>query len=117
MAGRAVSAPDPWKGLRGVMAAALLLQGIVVLLALPVLAKSAGAGWGQTGLVLVLAVALFVAAGLQGKPWAVTLNLVLTALMIAGFAIHPAIGALGIVFALVWAYILFLRAALRKRLG
>ena len=36
-------APDPWKSFRGIMAGTLILEAIVVLLALPVVARG-GAG-------------------------------------------------------------------------
>ena len=35
--------PDPWKSFRGVMAATLILEAVVVLLAIPVVGRSAGA--------------------------------------------------------------------------
>jgi hypothetical protein len=35
-------APDPWRGFRGVMAATLILEAIVVLLAIPVVGAVGG---------------------------------------------------------------------------
>ena len=115
-AGGAPARRDPWRGLRGVMAATLLLQAIVMLLALPVLATGEGLGWWRGGYVVVLAILLLLASGMQRRPGALALNLGLTAGMIAGFFVHPAIGVLGLLFAAVWAYILYLRADLRRRL-
>jgi hypothetical protein len=108
---------DPWKGLRGVMSATLLLEAIVVALALPVVVKlggglSAASGW----VVGILALAMLVAAFLQRRPWGLGLALVLQAAMIASGFVVPALGALGVVFALVWAYILWLRRDLARRL-
>lgn len=108
---------DPWKGLRGVMAATLLLEAIVVALALPVVAKLGGgistaAGW----IVGSLALAMLAAAFMQRRRWGVGLALVLQAAMIATVFVVPALGLLGGVFALVWAYILRLRRDLARRL-
>ena len=110
--------PDPWKGLRGVLAGTLMLEAIVVALALPVVAKLGGgistlAGWVVGG----LAVAMLVAAFQQRRPWGLGLALVLQAAMIACGFLVPALGALGVVFALVWAYILWLRRDLARRLA
>jgi hypothetical protein len=108
---------DPWRALRGVMAATLLLEAIVVALALPVVAKLGGgvstaAGW----IVGILALAMLAAALLQRRPWGLWLALVLQAAMVATVFVVPTLGALGIVFALVWAYILWLRRDLARRI-
>lgn len=108
---------DPWKGLRGVMAATLLLEAIVVALALPVVAKLGGgastaAGW----IVGILALAMLAAAFLQRRRWGLGLALALQVAMIATVFVVPVLGALGVVFALVWAYILWLRRDLARRL-
>jgi ABC-type Co2+ transport system permease subunit len=108
---------DPWKGLRGVMAMTLLLEAIVVALALPVVAKlggglSTGAGW----FVGSLALAMVAAAFLQRRRWGLGLALALQVVMIATVFVVPVLGALGVVFALVWAYILWLRRDLARRL-
>ena len=113
-----MSAPDPLKSFRGVMAATLLLEAIVVALALPVVAKLGGglstaAGWT----VGILALAMLVAAFLQRQPWGLALALTLQAIMIASGLLVPALGALGVVFALVWAYILWLRRDVARRLS
>jgi hypothetical protein len=113
-----VTAPDPWKGLRGVMAGTLMLEAIVVALALPVVAKLGGglsttAGW----IVGALALAMLVAAFLQRRPWGLTLALTLQAAMIACVFVVPTLGALGVVFAVVWAYILWLRRDVARRLS
>jgi len=110
-------ARDPWRGLRGVMSATLLLEAIVVALALPVVAKLGGglsttAGW----LVGALALAMLVAAFLQRRPWGLALALVLQAAMIASGLLVPMLGVLGLVFAAVWAYILWLRRDVARRL-
>jgi Protein of unknown function (DUF4233) len=105
-----VTAPDPMKGLRGVYAATLTLEAIVVALALLVLPKF-GAGATPFGVTVIaaLAVAMVVAAGLQRRQWGLWLALGLQVAMIACGLLVPALGVMGVVFALVWAGILLLR--------
>jgi hypothetical protein len=108
--------PDPTKGLRGVFAALLVLESIVVGLALLVLPKF-GAGATPIGVTLIagLAVAMIVASGLQRRPWGLRLALVLQAATIACGLLVPALGVMGLVFAAVWGGILLMRRdVLRK---
>jgi biotin transporter BioY len=109
-------APDPWKSFRGVMAGTLILEAIVVLLALPVVARADG---GLTvfsgGYLIGFAVVLVLLAGVQGRPWAIWVNLALQFVLIAGFVVHGAIGFIGAVFLAVWAFIAYLRAEVLRR--
>jgi Protein of unknown function (DUF4233) len=113
-----MTAPDPMKGLRGVYAATLTLEAIVVALALLVLSKF-GAGATPFGVTVItgLAVAMVVAAGLQRRPWGLWLALGLQAVMIACGLLVPALGAMGVVFALVWGGILLLRRDLAGKMA
>ena len=62
--------PDPWRSFRGVMAGILILEAIVVLLALPVVARAGGGLTPLSGGYLVgLAVVLVLLAGVQGRPF------------------------------------------------
>lgn len=108
---------DPWKGLRGVMAGTLIMEAIVVALALPVIAKLGG-GVSGTGfvVVIVLAVAMVVASGLLRTGWGLPLALVLQVVMIATGLFQFTLGVLGVMFALIWGYILWLRHDLIKHL-
>lgn len=110
-------APDPWKSFRGVMAATLILEAIVVLLALPVVGAVGG---GLTGASLVyligMAAALVLLTGIQGRPWAIWANLALQPVLIAGFVIYPGVGVVGVVFAVVWVLIAYFRAEVLRRL-
>ncbi|BDT85777.1 DUF4233 domain-containing protein [Nocardia cyriacigeorgica] len=109
--------PDPWKGLRGVMAGTLVLEAIVVLLALPVVADvGGGVSWLSGTYLVTLAVVMILGAGLQRRPWAVPFNLGLQVLVIAGAFIHVSIGVIGILFAIVWAFILILRNDVKRRM-
>jgi len=112
------AAPDPMKGLRGVYAATLVLESIVVALALLVLPKfGAGATGPAVAVIAGLAVAMLVAAGLQRRPWGLGLALALQVVMIACGFLVLALGALGVVFALVWVGILLMRRDLLGRMA
>ena len=109
--------PDPMKGVRGVFAATLVLEAIVVALALLVLPKF-GEGATPLGVTVIslLAVAMIVAAGLQRRPWALGLALVLQVAMIACGLLVVALGVMGVVFALVWAGLLLLRRDVAQKM-
>ncbi|MBB3039069.1 hypothetical protein FHU29_003538 [Hoyosella altamirensis] len=110
-------AKDPWKGLRGVMAGTLILQAIVVMLALPVVWRVGdGITWFSGSYVIGLAVLMILGAGLQGRPWALKFDIALQVLMVGTFVISVALGILGLIFAAVWGYILYLRNDLQSRI-
>jgi hypothetical protein len=110
------AAPDPWRSFRGVMAGTLILEAIVVLLAIPVVVVSDKGLTLLTGTYLIgFAVVLALLAGLQGRSWAIWLNLGVQAVLIAGWAIHGAVGFIGLVFAGVWLLILYLRNEVLRR--
>ena len=95
---------DPWKSFRGVMAATLILEAIVVLLAIPVVgAVGGGLNAVSLGYLIGLAVLLILLAGLQGRPWAIWVNLGVQAILLAGFAVYPGVGFIGLLFTGVWA--------------
>jgi hypothetical protein len=109
-------APDPWKSFRGVMAGTLILEAIVVLLALPVVGAVGG---GLTpvalGYLIGLAVVLVLLTGLQGRSWAIWLDLAMQLVLIAGFLVYPGVGLIGLLFAGVWALIAYFRAEVLRR--
>ena len=107
---------DPWKSFRGVMAATLFLEAIVMLLAIPVVG-AVGGGLTPVSLsyLIGLAVLLILLAGLQGRPWAIWMNLGVQVLPLAGFAVYSGVGFIGVLFAAVWAVIAYLRYEVRLR--
>lgn len=110
-------ATDPWKGFRGVCAGMLILEAIVVFLGIPAVAKlGTGIGTGSVVYLTVLGLLMILGCGVQSRPWAMWLNLGLQVVMIAGWFIHPAIGALGLLFAAVWVYLLYLRKDIQARI-
>jgi hypothetical protein len=108
--------PDPWKSFRGVMAGTLILEAIVVLLALPVVARvGGGLTAASVGYLVGLAVVLVLLAGVQGRPWAIWVNVAMQFVVIAGVVVHGAIGFIGGLFLAVWLLIAYLRAEVRRR--
>ena len=107
---------DPWKSFRGVMAATLFLEAIVMLLAIPVVG-AVGGGLTPVSLSYLIGLAtLFVLlAGLQGRPWAIWMNLGVQVLPLGGFAVYSGVGFIGVLFAAVWAVIAYLRYEVRLR--
>ena len=107
---------DPWKSFRGVTAGTLILEAIVVLLALPVVSALGG---GLTpvalGYLLGLAAVLIALAGLQGRSWAIWVDLAVQLILIAGFVVYPGVGFIGLLFVAVWALILYVRSEVLRR--
>jgi hypothetical protein len=83
----------------------LVMEGIVLLLAIQPIRLLGGSlsGWG-IGIVIALAMAAFLLCGMMRRPWAWHAGTALQAiLLLAGF-LHWSLGALGLIFAAVWAY-------------
>ncbi|MDQ3403530.1 MAG: DUF4233 domain-containing protein [Actinomycetota bacterium] len=113
-----MSAPDPMKGFRGVMAAMLILEAIVVMLALLVVTKSGGGGAGWQGwLVGGLALAMILTCGVLGRPWGMWIAVGLQVVMILGYFALPTLGVVGVLFGLAWAWMLWLRHDVLKRMA
>lgn len=112
------SPPDPMRGFRGVMAVALVLEFIVVLLALPVLAKlGEGLATWQGVLVGVLALAMLLLCGMLGRPWALSAAIVLQVVMVACWLAVPALGILGLVFLAIWLILSWMRRDVLRRMA
>lgn len=111
-------AVDPWKGFRGVMAATLILESIVVLLTLLVVTKIGDNGGPLgVGVVLALAAAMIVTTRLVRRPWALWLALALQLAMIACGVLVFALGVLGVIFGLVWFALLMMRRDVAARMA
>ncbi|WP_030105379.1 DUF4233 domain-containing protein [Actinoalloteichus caeruleus] len=110
-------AKDPFKSFRGVLAGTLVLEAIVVGLAVLVV-DNLGSGVGSVGGWLVggLAVAMVLAAGVQGRSWGLPVAIALQVAMICCAFITPALGALGLVFGLVWVGLLWMRWDVQLRM-
>ncbi|MEU5690443.1 DUF4233 domain-containing protein [Actinosynnema sp. NPDC020468] len=109
---------DPMKSFRGIMAGTLILEAIVVALALPVVAKlGGGVGTGTGFLVLGLLVALIAACAFLRRSWIVPVIAVIHVVMIASWFLLTALGGIGVVFTLVWVYLLWLRRDVSRRMA
>ena len=107
---------DPWKSFRGVMAATLILEAIVVLLAIPVVgAVGGGLTPASLGYLIGLAALLILLAGVQRRPWAIWVNLGVQVVLLAGFVVYPRVGFVGALFTGLWALIAYFRAEVRRR--
>jgi uncharacterized protein DUF4233 len=107
---------DPWRSFGAVMAATLILEAIVVLLAIPVVgAVGGGLTRASLGYLIGLAALLILLVGLQRRPWAIWVNLGVQVLVLAGFAVYPGVGFIGVLFAGLWALIAYFRAEVLRR--
>jgi hypothetical protein len=102
---------NPERSVRAAGAVALASEGLVMLLAIVPLKVI---GVHLTGLaltmVVVLAVVCFGLAGLLRHAWAWYAGAVPPVmLVVGGFAFHPSLAALGVLFGLLWAYVLWVR--------
>ncbi|HET8588317.1 MAG TPA: DUF4233 domain-containing protein [Nakamurella sp.] len=109
---------DPERGLRGAMSALLVLEAIVILLGIPVAANTGnGAGPVGVGLICALAAAHLACCAVISRPFAVPVIIALQVLLIACWLISGPLGVMGIVFALVWGAVLYMRREYRRRAG
>jgi hypothetical protein len=100
------------------MAGTLVLEAIVVALALPVVANLGGGVASGTGyLVLGLIVAFIGTCGLLKHSWTAFLIVALHVVMVASWFLMTALGVIGVVFSLVWAYLFWLRRDVAKRMA
>ena len=111
MSDRPVAA-DPSRGLHGIFAGILVMEAIVVGLALLVVDRLGGGLGGVAGCYTAgLAMSMIIAAGVQRRSWGWGLALALQVAMVVGWFAHPALGVLGLLFTLVWGYLLYVRGA------
>lgn len=110
--------PDPMKSFRGIVAATLILEAIVVALSLLVVAKlGSGVDSGQGYLVLGVVAVLLVTCGLLKRPWYVWLiAAVHVVLLVATFTL-VALGIIGALFGLTWVAIFLMRRDVAKKMA
>jgi hypothetical protein len=98
------------------MAGTLILEAIVVLLALPVVG-AVGGGLNTYSITYLVGFAVFLVllSGMQGRPWAIWVNVGVQLLLVAGWVVYPGVGFIGLVFAVVWGLIVYLRAEVLRR--
>ncbi len=101
---------NPERAVRGLGAGVLGLEALVLVLAIqPIRVVGGGLSGAAVAVVVALAVAAVLLAGLMRRGWAWHAGTALQgALMLAGL-LHWSLLALGVIFALVWAYSLHVR--------
>jgi hypothetical protein len=89
-------------------------MGLVLLMAIVPLIRL-NAPDGAVVVVVALAAVAFVLCGLLRRGWAWWAALLVPATLLATTGWHPALGVLGGLFGLMWAYILYVRRAVLGR--
>jgi hypothetical protein len=109
--GRPSGLRDPVKAMRGLASGALFLEAIVLLLAIqPVRVLDPGASPATLWVLGGGAVFTIVLTGLLRHAWAWWLGSAFQiGLLACGFLLHWAVGAVGVIFGLVWLYVLHVR--------
>ncbi|SNS65174.1 Protein of unknown function [Geodermatophilus saharensis] len=111
-----MTAPDPVRAaraLRGAAAAVLLLEGIAVLFVPRAIAQTAaGLGGVRLTVLLVLALVLVLAGGIQRRPRGLEVGTALQVPLLLTGLIDAAMWFVGGVFVLIWLYLLQIRKEL-----
>jgi hypothetical protein len=104
------------RAVSGTLAAGLILEGITVLFVPMAIARIGrdGISTTQLTLLLLLAVALFTTAGLQRRRLGLVAASVLQFAVIATGVLVPAMYFLGLLFAGVWVYLLWVRQEITR---
>jgi Protein of unknown function (DUF4233) len=111
-------AVDPMKGFRGVMAGTLVLEAIVVALSMLVVAKLYGGLGTVAGVIVgVVVVVLLSTCALLRYPWTVVLIGLAQLALIACVFSSPAVAVIGVLFALVWGWLLWARRDVTRRMA
>jgi hypothetical protein len=104
---------NPVRAVRGLGAGSLVLEALVLLLAIQPIRMLGGELTGPAiGAIVALAVGAVLLAGLLRRRWAWHGGTALQVLLLAAGLLHPALGALGVIFGLVWAYVLHVRRSI-----
>ena len=107
---------DPRKAFRGPASACLSLEVIILPFSLFVQDKveggltAAGVAW-----VVVLTIGMIAGIAVFSRPWGLPFTLGLQVATIAGWIVSPSLGALGVIFGLVWALMLWMRHEVIRR--
>ena len=113
---RTSGAAEAKRAFRGPASACLSLEAVIVPLALLIMDKvEGGLTPGKIAWVVVLTVGMVVAIATFSRPWGLVLALGLQVLMLLGWIVSPSLGALGVVFCLAWAGMLWMRHEVLRR--
>jgi hypothetical protein len=96
---------DPAAAIRGLGAGTLVMEGILLLLAIQPIRLLGGrlGGWG-IGVMVGLSVVAFLLSGMMRRRWAWHAGTALQVALVLAGLLHWSLGALGLIFAAVWAY-------------
>ncbi|MFK3984047.1 DUF4233 domain-containing protein [Micromonospora sp. NPDC050397] len=112
-AGRPSGLRDPVRAVRGLGAGTLVIEMLVLLLAIqPIRLIGGDLSGGAIGVIVALAVLALLLCGLLSRPWAWHAATALQGLLLLASFLHWSLGVLGVIFALVWAYVLHVRRAI-----
>lgn len=95
---------DPRRAVRGLAALALSFEALALLLAVVPMRMLLDDATAATWAIVVLIAACVVLAGMAKRSWVWPAGAVVQVALIACWALHWALGAAGVVFALTWAY-------------
>lgn len=110
---------DPLAGLTGVLSGTLVMEAITIFLILTVILKvDGGEHWTTFNWVYITVIGLahVVAAFFQKKPAALWVDLALQIPLIFGFFIHWSVTAVGIIFGIVWYFVIRMRSEIVQRM-
>ncbi|MEV0392618.1 DUF4233 domain-containing protein [Polymorphospora rubra] len=108
--GRPSGLRDPVRAVRGLGAGTLVIETVVLLLAIqPIRVLGGDLSGTAIAAVVGLAVAAVLLAGMMGRSWAWHGATVLQGLLLLAGFLHWSLGVLGLVFGLVWLYVLHVR--------
>ncbi|WNM37111.1 DUF4233 domain-containing protein [Micromonospora halotolerans] len=106
---------DPDKAVRGLGAGTLALEALVLLLAIqPIRVVGGDLSGTAVAAIVALAVACVVVAARMKAAWAWNAGTVLQGLLLLSGLLHWSLFALGVIFALVWAYALHVRRVILR---
>ncbi|WBC06734.1 DUF4233 domain-containing protein [Micromonospora sp. WMMA1947] len=101
---------NPDKAVRGLGAGTMALEALVLLLAIqPIRVVGGDLSGAAIGAIVALAVACVVLAGMMRRPWAWHAGTAIQGLLLLSGLLHWSLFALGVMFALVWAFALHVR--------
>lgn len=107
---------DPGRAARGLGAATLALEALVLLLAIqPIRILGGRLGGAALGAVLALAAVAVLLAAMMRRAWAWYAGTVLQVLLLLAGFLHWSLGALGVVFLAAWLYVLHVRRVLSRQ--
>ncbi|WP_329103435.1 DUF4233 domain-containing protein [Micromonospora sp. NBC_01699] len=101
---------NPVRAVRGLGAGTLVIEMLVLLLAIqPIRLVGGDLNGTAIGVIVALAVFAVVLSGLLARSWAWHAATALQGLLLLSSFLHWSLGVLGVIFALVWVYVLHVR--------